>query len=213
MTSLAGTTTQARSYIGLKMFEAKAYRAGSTPFIYTDYKIGAVPNVEKVLESIAAAGAVNLADVDMASAFVRALVAEFYVNGASDKVTADGCITVDGFSIDRDHVYKALFEVTGGHPRRFVRSFAPVMVEVMRKDVSFTAMVDIRARQLGINREQAYYAFDGAEYVHGMPPDVYKLMTKVKHLSIDNSGSSTEHADGVASIENKVGRKVRNDSE
>jgi len=213
MTSLAATTTQARSYIGLKMFEVKPYKAGATTFVYTDFKIGAVPDVEKVLESIAAAGAVNLSNVDIASAFVRALVAEFYVNGASDKVTAVGDLKVDGFSIDRDHIYKTLFEATGGHPRRFVRSFATNMVEIMRKDSSFNAMVDIRAKQLGINREQAYYAFDGAEFVAGMPPDVYKLLTRIKHLSISNSVSSTEYAEGMASIENKFSKKVHVESE
>jgi len=168
-----------------------SYRKGTVSFNYGDLKHGVMPKVGDFLLDLAVEIGVDATNNDLMSAMLRGVVADLFVNGASDKRDFSGTITVDGgFVTIEQFILRATMEkYVGSQYRRVARAMAPIIVEVLTLDAKmFEGLIQARAKQFSVSIEDAKYLFDGADALISIP-------SHLAHMNVESKMVRLSHAD------------------
>jgi len=194
------------------------YKPTGQKVSYSDNKIGVLADIERVISEIADVAGVDTSDEDEFNAFLEALVTDVYVNAYSDKSTFEGSIRVGTFSLDREKIRDVIQSHVGTAYRRYARAMAPIVVKVMSSNSAFRDLLDKRAVEVGVTREEALYRFDGADSLPNVNRDVYAGQAESKALALRTrndvgvydlkvgAGSADARVGGVDSNRSSVSR-------
>lgn len=175
------------------------YKPADTRVEYRDNKVGILPNLDQVLEEIAAEAGVDLSDPDISARFLDALVTDVYVNPYSDKQPFEGVISIaDGvFELPRRHIKTVVEKYVGTKHRRFARAMAPLVVEVMHDNPDYAILLDKRCTELNLStRAEAVRHFDGADALAVQDRESARRNAEAKALAL--SRRSTHRAYDLA---------------
>jgi len=144
---------------------AKYSAKHSAPIKLEQVSDGLMPNLEECLTELAVAVGISLDNERQATNLINALVADVYVNAYSDKKSFIGNISLPGgFTLDKAEIQRVISKRCGNNYRRFARSFATTVIEVLTLNYSFfIELLRKRADECNVTPEEAIYIFDGAE--------------------------------------------------
>lgn len=178
--------TRATKPVSAKLSKLGNYKATGIAVEYTENKIGVMPNVIEVINTIAEYAGVNTGDPAQFAPFIEALVIDIYVNPYSDKQTFEGEIAVGDFRLPRRYIKAAIEPVVGTMHRRYARAMAGIVVDVMANDPTpFNEVLDRRCVEMNLStRAEAMQQFDGNEGLTLIPRQAGQRAAERKFLAL-----------------------------
>jgi hypothetical protein len=194
--------------ISLPMAEKYSVRKDVLPISLDQVSTNMVQNIDGILTDIMVEASLSSDNQEDVTNFLNAIVADIYVNSSSDKRDFTGSICFNGFELERRHIETVIRRHCNNNYRRFTRSMAKTVIEVMTDNPIFSELLSKRADQLNITPAEAIKMFDGADgAIIGRSAEVKLASLKASKLKDSDkatAGNSTGK-DSALFISNAIG--------